>query len=109
MTDAAVRADRTMPPREAAGAGLAFRLAGRELRGGVKGDSPTDPAIVPTTFRSDTLTIYPRRNLAQTEDVVEMTQPGLSQRGVGMQLDTATRNLRLLSQVKTRYEPSAAR
>lgn len=79
------------------------------LRGGVKGDSPADPAIVPTTFRSDTLTIYPRRNLAQTEDVVEMTQPGLNQRGVGMQLDTATRNLRLLSQVKTRYEPSAAR
>ena len=79
------------------------------LRGGVKGDSPVDPAIVATTFRSDTLTIYPRRNLAQTSDAVEMTQPGLSQRGIGMRLDSTTGTLSLLSQVKTRYEPSAAR
>ncbi|MGN0857909.1 MAG: LPS export ABC transporter periplasmic protein LptC [Stenotrophomonas sp.] len=79
------------------------------LRGGVKGDSPADAAITPTTFRSDTLTVYPRRSLAETADAVEMTQPGLTQRGVGMRVDAAANTLSLLSQVKTRYEPSAAR
>lgn len=79
------------------------------LRGGVKGDSPQDAAITPTTFRSDTLTVYPQRSLAETADAVEMTQPGLTQRGVGMRMDASTNTLSLLSQVKTRYEPSAAR
>ncbi|KRG79188.1 hypothetical protein ABB30_01960 [Stenotrophomonas ginsengisoli] len=79
------------------------------LRGGVKGDSPQDAAITPTTFRSDTLTVYPQRSLAETADAVEMTQPGLTQRGIGMRMDATTNTLSLLSQVKTRYEPSAAR
>ena len=79
------------------------------LRGGVKGDSPQGAAITPTTFRSDTLTVYPQRSLAETADAVEMTQPGLSQRGIGMRMDATTNTLSLLSQVKTRYEPSAAR
>ena len=79
------------------------------LRGGVRGDSPQGADIAPTTFRSDTLTAFPDRHLVQTDDAVEITQPGLRQTGVGMQLDTTTQNLRLLSQVRTRYEPSAAR
>lgn len=79
------------------------------LRGGVRGDSPKVATVTPTTFRSDTLTVYPRRSLAQTDDAVEMTQPGLTQRGVGLHVDSAANTLRLLSQVKTRYEPSVAR
>jgi len=79
------------------------------LRGGVKGDSPAIAGATPTTFRSDTLTVYPRRSLAETSDAVEMTQPGLVQQGVGMRVDATTNTLSLLSQVKTRYEPSAAR
>lgn len=80
-----------------------------QLRGGVHGDSPVDAGIAPTTFRSDTLTAFPDRHLVQTDDAVEITQPGLRQTGVGMQLRTDTQNLRLLSQVRTRYEPSVAR
>jgi len=79
------------------------------LRGGVEGNSPQGADIAPTTFRSDSLTAFPKRNLVQTDDAVEITQPGLRQTGVGMRLDTTTQNLRLLSQVRTRYEPSAAR
>ncbi len=79
------------------------------LQGGVSGHSPAGADIAPTTFRTESLTAFPRRNLVQTDDAVEITQPGLRQTGVGMQLDTTTQNLRLLSQVRTRYEPSAAR
>ncbi|REN02585.1 LPS export ABC transporter periplasmic protein LptC, partial [Mycobacterium tuberculosis] len=35
--------------------------------------------------------------------------PGLSQTGVGFEADMKTRQYKLLSQVKTRYEPNAAR
>lgn len=80
-----------------------------QLRGGVEGDSPADGNIAPTTFRSDTLNVFPQRNFARTDDAVVMTRPGITQQGVGFELDMATRQARLLSQVRTRYEPSAAR
>ena len=40
---------------------------------------------------------------------VTMARPGLRQSGVGFEADLKSRQYSLLSQVKTRYEPNAAR
>ena len=79
------------------------------LRGEVEGRSPQQGRMPDTRINTDTLTVLPDQHLARTDAAVQLSQPGLVQTGVGMELDTTTRNLRLLSQVKTRYEPAAAR
>ena len=78
------------------------------LRGNVAGDSPQDGAA-PTTFRTDTLDVFPDKDLARTADPVTMTRPGLHQTGVGFEANLKSKQYSLLSQVKTRYEPQAAR
>lgn len=80
-----------------------------KLRGDVSGDSPAGTTVPPTTFRTATLDVYPRQNLAKTADPVTMTRPGIIQTGVGFEADLKTRQYKLLSQVKTRYEPKAAK
>ena len=79
------------------------------LREDVLGRSPEQGDMPDTRISTDTLTVLPDQNLARTDAAVRLSQPGLVQTGVGMELDTATRNFRLLSQVKTRYEPAASR
>lgn len=79
------------------------------LRGNVAGDSPKDGKTPPTTFRTDALDVLTEQNLARTDGLVTMTRPGLVQSGVGFQANMKTQQYSLLSQVKTRYEPSAAR
>ncbi|MCW4453495.1 LPS export ABC transporter periplasmic protein LptC [Flavobacterium sp. MXW15] len=79
------------------------------LRGDVSGDSPRDGDIPVTTFRTQSLDVFPERNLARTDDKVTMTRPGIMQTGVGFEADLKSSQYRLLSQVKTRYEPNAAR
>lgn len=79
------------------------------LRSNVNGDSPTEGDVPPTTFRTQSLDVFPRQSLARTADPVTMTRPGITQRGVGMEVDMKTRQYKLLSQVKTRYEPNAAK
>ncbi|HHW4680048.1 MAG TPA: LPS export ABC transporter periplasmic protein LptC [Xylella taiwanensis] len=78
------------------------------LRQDVKGDSPTDPGQVPTTFRTQSLDVYPNHHLAKTADTVTMTHQGIIQTGVGFEVNTKTQQYKLLSKVNTRYEPSAA-
>ncbi len=79
------------------------------LRGNVSGDSPKDGKTPPTTFRTDALDVFPDRNLAHTAASVTLTRPGLQQTGVGFEADLKSQQYSLLSQVKTRYEPNAAR
>lgn len=79
------------------------------LRGDVSGDSPHDGTTPPTTFRTATLDVFPKQNLARTDDKVTMTRPGIIQSGVGFKADLKSSQYSLLSQVKTRYEPNAAR
>lgn len=79
------------------------------LRGNVAGDSPKVPSIPPTTFRTQSLDVFPRTNLARTAAPVTMTRPGIMQTGVGFEANLKTQQYKLLSQVKTRYEPNAAR
>ncbi|KAF1690344.1 LPS export ABC transporter periplasmic protein LptC [Pseudoxanthomonas taiwanensis] len=78
------------------------------LEGNVEGDS--DPAApAPTAFRTTRLELVPGQNLARTDQPVRLTQPGIIQTATGLQADLRTGRYRLLSQVKTRYEPSARR
>lgn len=79
------------------------------LRQDVKGDSPTDLGQVPTTFRTQSLDIYPNHHLAKTTDAVTITHQGIIQTGVGFEVNTKTQQYKLNSKVNTRYEPSAAR
>ncbi|HBK44913.1 MAG TPA: LPS export ABC transporter periplasmic protein LptC [Xanthomonadaceae bacterium] len=79
------------------------------LRGDVEGDSPSSGNVVPTTFRTQSLDVYPQQDLARTPAAVTMTRPGITQSGVGFEANLKTRQYKLLSQVKTRYEPNAAR
>lgn len=79
------------------------------LRGNVAGDSPQDGKTLPTTFRTNALDVFPEQDLARTAGHVTMTRPGLHQTGVGFQANLKTRQYSLHSQVKTRYEPNAAR
>ena len=77
------------------------------LRGEVSGDSPQGAVV--TTFRTDSLDVFPQQNLAKTADKVTVTRPGIIHSGVGFQADLKTKQYTLLSQVNARYEPNAAR
>jgi lipopolysaccharide export system protein LptC len=79
------------------------------LRDDVRGDSPVTGDVVPTTFRTTSLDVLPKQSQAQTREAVTMTRPGIMQRGVGFEVDLNTRQYKLLSEVKTRYEPNIAR
>jgi len=79
------------------------------LRGNVAGDSPKDGKTPLTTFRTDALDVLTEQSIARTASRVTVTRPGLSQSGVGFQTNLKTKQYSLLSQVKTRYEPNAAR
>lgn len=73
------------------------------LEGNVAGDSQAGP---PTTFRTDRLELLPGQDLARTEDRVTFTRPGIMQTGVGFEANLKTQQYTLLSQVRTRYEPT---
>ena len=79
------------------------------LRGNVAGDSPKDGKTPTTTFRTTTLDVFPKQNMARTDAQVSLTRPGLTQTGIGFQSDLKSQQYSLHSQVKTRYEPNAAR
>ena len=78
------------------------------LSGDVKGTSPKQSPI-PTTFDTQRLNVFPRKNLASTDAAVTITRPGSILSGVGFETNTKTRQYTFKSQVKTRYEPNSAR
>ncbi|HEX7803369.1 MAG TPA: LPS export ABC transporter periplasmic protein LptC [Pseudoxanthomonas sp.] len=78
------------------------------LSGNVKGTSPKE-AAVPTTFDTQRLNVFPRKNLASTDDAVTITRPGSILSGVGFETNTKTKQYTFKSKVKTRYEPQSAR
>ncbi len=77
-----------------------------KLTGNVSGDSPKVPSVPPTTFRTDHLDVYPKENRARTDALVSMTRPGMTQSGVGFELDSKSKTYHFLSQSKGRYTPS---
>ena len=78
------------------------------LSGDVKGTSPKG-TVLPTTFDTQRLNVFPRRNLASTDAPVTITRPGSILSGVGFETNTKTKQYTFKSQVKTRYEPNSAR
>ena len=78
------------------------------LSGNVEGRSP-EGAPPPTTFSTERLDVFPRKNLASTDDKVTITRPGTILSGVGFEVDTRTMQYTFKSQVNTRYEPKSAR
>ena len=78
------------------------------LSGDVKGTSPKGTAL-PTTFDTQRLNVFPRKDLASTDAPVTITRPGSILSGVGFETNTKTKQYTFKSQVKTRYEPNSAR
>ena len=76
-----------------------------KLTGNVSGDSPKVPSVPPTTFRTDHLDVFPNEKKASTEALVTLTRPGMTQSGVGFELNSSDKTYRFLSQVKSRYTP----
>ena len=78
------------------------------LTGDVRGTSPQE-AGSPSTLETQRLNIFPRKNLATTDDPVTITQPGSILTGVGFQTNTKTQQYQVKSQSKLRYVPKSAR
>ncbi|MFT4198212.1 MAG: LPS export ABC transporter periplasmic protein LptC [Pseudoxanthomonas sp.] len=74
----------------------------------VVGTSP-EQAVVPTTFTTTVLDVFPRRNLASTDQRVTISQPNASTTGVGFVVDTKNRHYTLKSKVHSRHAPNSAR
>lgn len=78
------------------------------LTGDVRGTSPQQ-AGVPSTLETQRLNLFPRKDLASTDDPVTITQPGSILTGVGFQTNTKTHQYQIKSQSKLRYVPQSAR
>ena len=78
------------------------------LRGGVVGHSPAG-AKAPTEFKTNSLNVFPNKNLARTDETVTITQPGSILSGTGFETNTKTKQYALKSQVRSRYVPKSAR
>ena len=79
-----------------------------QLQQDVRADSPPTADHVPTTFRTEHLTIYPNQQLAKTTDRVTLTQPGIRQTGVGFEADLKSKSVMFFSNVQSRYDPAIA-
>lgn len=78
------------------------QLAGGVEIKGQRGDT-TDPADA-TQLLTDYATIYPESGRLQTDALVEMREPGIYARAIGMTVDTRNNRLALASQVRVLYE-----
>ncbi|KRG67974.1 LPS export ABC transporter periplasmic protein LptC [Pseudoxanthomonas dokdonensis] len=72
----------------------------------VKGVSPSAMER-PSSFETQRLNIFPQKNLAVTDQVVRMSQPGATLTGRGFETNLETGQYTLKSQVRTRYEPNS--
>lgn len=78
------------------------------LRDDVHGVSPAG-AATRTEFRTGQLDVFPNRDLASSNDVVTITQPGSRLTGRGFETNLKTKAYEFKSQVKSIYEPRSAR
>ncbi|MEO5566171.1 MAG: LPS export ABC transporter periplasmic protein LptC [Luteimonas sp.] len=73
------------------------------LRGDVRVASPPEQREV--LMATEGMDIYPNRDLATSDSVVTITQPGSILSGRGLETNLATRQYQLKSEVHTRYVP----
>jgi lipopolysaccharide export system protein LptC len=60
-----------------------------------------------TVIKTNSLTVHPNENTAETADLITMIQPNSVMKAVGMFADMETGNIKLLSQAKGEYVPDA--
>ncbi|ATD68892.1 LPS export ABC transporter periplasmic protein LptC [Luteimonas chenhongjianii] len=78
------------------------------LRGEVVADSP-EGYPRPTRMRTEALNVFPQRNHATSDVLVDVVQPGFTMQGTGMRADLDSGRIELLSEVKLRNEPNSRR
>lgn len=78
------------------------------LRGDVHGIPPQGGAQQ-IHFRTQSLNVYPDRDLATSDERVTLTQPGSRLSGIGFETNLKTKDYIFKSQVKSTYEPRTAR
>jgi lipopolysaccharide export system protein LptC len=61
-----------------------------------------------TTIKTATLTVYPNKHTAETNDLITMIQPNLTVNAIGMFADMNTGDIKLLSQARGEYVPDQA-
>lgn len=76
------------------------------LRDGVRLVRAGSAAQAERVFSTSYLHVLPERELANTDRPVTMTDAYHVMHAVGMQLDNKTRTVKLLSQVRSQYEPA---
>jgi lipopolysaccharide export system protein LptC len=68
---------------------------------------PVDESTPITTFKTNTLTVYPKEKIAQTADEVTLTQPESIVHAIGMTANLNDGEIKLLSQARGEYVPSS--
>lgn len=68
---------------------------------------PSDTMNPITTMKTSSLTVYPDKQIAQTEDAVQWVQPDTTIEAVGMITNLAEGTVKLLSQAKGIYAPTS--
>lgn len=69
----------------------------------LQGDVWINQAKNNAVLTTNTLTLYPDKNQAETDDAVFVRQPGIQMRGVGMRADLTKQTVQLLSNAKGFY------
>ena len=59
-----------------------------------------------TIIKTETLTILPNIEIAETQDAITMTQPNIVIHGIGMRANIQSGDIQLLSQARGEYVPS---
>lgn len=78
------------------------------LRGEVTADSPeSNPR--PTQMRTEAMNVFPQRNQATSDVLVDVVQAGSTMQGTGMRADLDSGRIELLSNVRFRNEPNSRR
>lgn len=60
-----------------------------------------------TIIKTSTLTVYPNKQIAQTNDPITLAQPNTLIKAVGMFADMNSGNIKLLSETRGEYVPSS--
>jgi len=75
------------------------------LNGNVQFTGPTEPSGDRTRFASNSLRVFPKQDLALSDDSVTVTRSDSILRGTGLRADMKAHRISLLSDVKGRYAP----
>lgn len=76
-----------------------------QLRGQVRVRA-AEASVRQITMDTEHLTLFPETDIASSDDLVTVAQPGSTIQGRGMEVDLSTKRYEFRSEVKTRYVPT---